>query len=164
MSQLLPSWHFSTLFLVVGRLIQPDSIFCVTQSHKCRVWKGPTPAKAVSYSRLHWKALRQLLNIPREGDTTTSLGNLFQCSTTLKVKKLFLMFIWNFPCSSLCPLPLVLLLGTTERSLASFSWLPYFRYLNVLFQSETNPNSKITSVKWNLHFLHSFRDPNFIFL
>ena len=118
MSQLLPSWHFSTLFLVVGRLIQPDSIFCVTQSHNCRVWKGPTPAKAVSYSRLHWKALRQLLNIPREGDTTTSLGNLFQCSTTLKVKKLFLMFIWNFPCSSLCPLPLVLSQGTAEHSLA----------------------------------------------
>lgn len=102
MSQLLPSWHFSTLFLVVGRLIQPDSIFCVTQSHNCRVWKGPTPAKAVSYSRLHWKALRQLLNIPREGDTTTSLGNLFQCSTTLKVKKLFLMFRWNFP-FPICP-------------------------------------------------------------
>ena len=118
MSQLLPSWHFSTLFLVVGRLIQPDSIFCVTQSHNCRVWKGPTPAKAVSYSRLHWKALRQLLNIPREGDTTTSLGNLFQCSTTLKVKKLFLMFIWNFPCSSLCPLPLVLSQGTAQYSLA----------------------------------------------
>jgi len=40
---------------------------------------------------------------------------------TLKVKKFFLMFTWNFLCFSLCPLPLVLSLGTTEKSLASSS-------------------------------------------
>jgi len=33
-------------------------------------------------------------------------------------KKFFLMFRWNFLCFSLCPLPLVLPLGTTEKSLA----------------------------------------------
>jgi len=43
-----------------------------------------------------------------------SLGNLFQGSVTLRVKKFFLMFSWNFLHFSLCPLPLVLSLGTTE--------------------------------------------------
>jgi len=40
------------------------------------------------------------------------------------VKKFFLMFRRNFLCFSLCPLPLVLSLGTTEKSLApSSSWM-----------------------------------------
>jgi len=61
------------------------------------------------------------LNISREGDSTTSLGKVFQCSVTLRGKKFFLMFSWNFPCFSLCPLPLVLSLGTTDKSLAPSS-------------------------------------------
>jgi len=36
------------------------------------------------------------LNISREGDSTTSLGSLFQGSITLRGKKFFLMFRWNF--------------------------------------------------------------------
>ncbi|NXG57216.1 ENO4 Enolase, partial [Hemiprocne comata] len=36
-------------------------------------------------------------------------------------QKFFLRFKWNFPCSTLCPLPLVLSLGTTEKSLAPSS-------------------------------------------
>jgi len=44
------------------------------------------------------------------------LGSLFQGSVTLRGKKFFLMFRWNFLCFNLCPLPLVLLLGTTEKS------------------------------------------------
>jgi len=40
------------------------------------------------------------LNISREGDTTTSLGTLFQCSITVKVKQFFLVFSWNFLCFS----------------------------------------------------------------
>jgi len=35
-----------------------------------------------------------------------------------QMKKFFLGFIWNFLCFSLCPLPLVLSLGTTGKSLA----------------------------------------------
>ena len=58
---------------------------------------------------------RWVLNISRE-DSTTSLGSLFPGSVTLKVKKLFLVFRWNFLCSSLRSLHPVLLLGTTERS------------------------------------------------
>ena len=83
---------------------------------------SPTPCQSrVTYSRLHRTLSRWVLNISREGDATTSLGNLFQCSITLRGKKFFLMFRWNFLCFSLCPLPLVLLLGTTEKSLAPSS-------------------------------------------
>ena len=52
-----------------------------------------------------------VLNISREGDSAALLDNLFQCSVTIK---LFLLFSWNFPCSSFCPLPLVLSLGNKE--------------------------------------------------
>jgi len=40
---------------------------------------------------------------------------------TLRGKKFFLMFRRNFLCFSLCPLSLVLSLGTTEKSLAPSS-------------------------------------------
>jgi len=56
---------------------------------------------------------RRLHNLP--------LGSLFQCSVTHKVKKFFLMFRRNFQFFSSYLLPLVLLLGTTEKSLASSS-------------------------------------------
>lgn len=39
-----------------------------------------------------------------------------------QVKTFSLIFGWNFLCSSLCPLPLVLSLGTAGKSLASSSW------------------------------------------
>jgi len=89
----------------------------------------PSCQSRVTYSRLHRNASRWVLNISREGDSTTSLGSLFQCSVTLRVKKFLLMFRWNFLCFSLCPLPLVLSLGTTEKSLAPSSWHPPRRYL-----------------------------------
>ena len=86
--------------------------------------------KQLSYSRSHRQASRWILNVFIEGDSTTSLGNLFQCSVTLMVKKFFHMFVWNFLYSSFRPLLLVLLLHTTEKSLASSICLPApFRYL-----------------------------------
>jgi len=46
-----------------------------------------TPCRSrVTYSRLHRTLSRQVLNISREGDSTTSLGSLFQCSVTFRVK------------------------------------------------------------------------------
>jgi len=36
---------------------------------------------------------RQVFNISREGDSTTSLGSLFQCSVTLRGKKFFLILV-----------------------------------------------------------------------
>jgi len=45
---------------------------------------SPTPCRSrVIYSRLHKTLSRRVLNISREGDSTTSLGSLFQCSVTL---------------------------------------------------------------------------------
>ena len=77
---------------------------------------SPTPCRSrVTQSKLHRTLSRRVLNISREGDSITSLGSLFQGSVTLRGKKFFLMFSWNFLCFSLCPLPLVLSLGTTER-------------------------------------------------
>jgi len=83
---------------------------------------SPTPCRSrVTQSRLHRTLSRWVLNISREGDSTAPLGNLFQCSVTLRVKKFFLGFRWNFPGFSLCPFSLVLLLGTTGKSLAPSS-------------------------------------------
>ena len=83
----------------------------------------------VTYSRLHKTLSKQVLNTSRVGDSANSLGSLFQCSVTLRVKKFFLMFRRNFIFFSLCPLSLVLSLGTTEKSLAPSSWHPPLRYL-----------------------------------
>lgn len=47
-----------------------------------------------------------------------SLCNLCQCSVTLTMQECFLMFRENFLCFRLCPLCLVLSLGTTEKNLA----------------------------------------------
>ena len=58
------------------------------------------------------------LNASREGTSTTSLGNLFQCLTTLTVKNFFLISSLNLPSSSLKPLSLVLLLHVLTKSLS----------------------------------------------
>ena len=80
---------------------------------------SPTPLPKQGHLQQAAETLsRRILNISREGDSTASLGSLFQCSVTLRGKKFFLMFSWNFLCFSLCPLPLVLSVGTTEKSLA----------------------------------------------
>lgn len=71
----------------------------------------------VPQSRSHRQWVSMLVfNICGEGNTTTSLGCLLQCSTTLTVK-FFLVLVWNFLCSSSCSLPLVLPLHTTKNSL-----------------------------------------------
>ncbi|KAK4822235.1 hypothetical protein QYF61_011876 [Mycteria americana] len=53
----------------------------------------------------------------RDGDSTTSLGSLFQCLTTLSVKKFFLTSNLNLPWLNLRPFPLVLLLVPWEKRL-----------------------------------------------
>ena len=81
---------------------------------------APCPSR-VTQSRGHSTAARRGWNISRDGDSTASLGSLGQGSVTLRGKKFFLIFSWSFLCSSLCPLPLVLSLGTTGKSLAPSS-------------------------------------------
>jgi len=81
----------------------------------------PPCQSRVTYSRLHRTLSRRVLNISREGDSTTSPGSLCQGSVTLRGKKFFLIFRRKFLCLNFCPLPLVLSLGTTEKSLAPSS-------------------------------------------
>jgi len=71
---------------------------------------------------------------------TSSLGNLCQCLVTLTMKKCFLVFRWNCLYISLCPLPLVLALGTTGKSLAPSSSFHPFRYFYTLRRSPFEPS------------------------
>lgn len=92
------------------------------QTHSLGVgvmWSNLLAQVGSFYNTLHRIASRQFLSISTEGDFTGSLDNLFQCSHCT-VKKLFLVFRWNFPGIRFCPLPLVLSPGTTEKSLAPY--------------------------------------------
>jgi len=119
------------------------SFMCIwiieSQNHKG--WKGPLEiiysnptALAVPRSRLHKQVFRWVLNIFR-GDSTPPLCSLFQCFLTLKVNIFFHLYRWKFLCYSLGLLPLVLLLHTTEKSLAPSIWLPHFSYLQTVMRS-----------------------------
>jgi len=97
---------------------------------------SPTPCRSrVTHSRLHRTLSSRGWNISREGDSTALLGSLGQGSVTLRGKKFFLMFRRNFLCFSLCPLPLVLSLGTTGKSLAPSSFPSFWE--------ERNPTPRI---------------------
>jgi len=76
-------------------------------------------------------------SISKDGDSTALLGNLHQCSVT--VKKHFVMFRGNISCFGLGPLLLVLSLSTTEKSPAPPSLqLQVFIYIEIL-PPETSP-------------------------
>ena len=104
-------------WLILSRANSNSYFHRIRESQNYRDWKGghlsQSPAKADLYSRSHMSAYRWVLNISR-GDSTTSLGNLFQCSVTLAVEY-FLIFRWNFPGCIFCSLLLVLLLGATSK-------------------------------------------------
>lgn len=57
------------------------------------------------------------MTVFKEGDSSTSPGNLYQCSVILIVQKCFLMFKQCHLCFSLWPLPLVVSMGTSWKSL-----------------------------------------------
>lgn len=65
---------------------------------------------------------RQLLNLAKDGDSTVFLGSLCQCLVTLTVKQDFLVLRRNLSCT-VCPLSLVLSLGTPGKSLALSCWV-----------------------------------------
>ena len=83
------------------------------------LWSSSGPnslLKQTTQSQLPRTVARRLSNISKEGDSTTSLT----------VEQCFLLFRRHLLCFRLCPLPLVLSLGTTE-SLAPF--LQVFLYI-----------------------------------
>lgn len=63
------------------------------------------------------------------GDSIAFLGSLCRRSITQTAREYCLMVRVNFLCSRLCPLPFVLALGTTEKSLDPSSLHSPFRYL-----------------------------------
>jgi len=117
----------------------------ITESQNHRIlgvgrdlWLSPSPNPLPKQGHQQQAAQHHVqagLNISREGDSTAPLGSLCQGSVTLRGKKIFLMFSWNFLCFSLCPLPLVLSLGTTGKSLTPSSWHPPCRYLSAFLRS-----------------------------
>jgi len=74
---------------------------------------------------------KHLFNTYRDGDPTTSLGSLFQCITTLSLKKLFLISTSNLSWHNLpqvLSLAISPLLGTVGLSLFQSHWPHYFWY------------------------------------
>ena len=59
-----------------------------------------------------------ILSVSRDGASTTSLGNLFQCFTTLIIKTFFLISNQNLPSCSVIPFLLVLSQQTLLKSLS----------------------------------------------
>ena len=94
------------------------------------------------------------LDAYRDGASTTSLGNLFQCVTTLCVKKFLLIFNLNLPCLSLKQFPLVLSLSTLVNSHISSSLYTPFKYWkatvrfsqSLLFSKLNKPSSLNLSI------------------
>jgi len=88
------------------------------------LWRPSSPTPLLKQGHLQQAAqdpVQAGLEYLQRRRLQTSLGSLFQGSVTLRGKKFFLMFRRNFLCFSLCPLLLVVSLGTTEKSLAPSS-------------------------------------------
>ena len=76
-----------------------------------------------------WNLVQLHLEISRDRASTTALGNLCQCLTTLIVKNFFLISSPNLCSFNLKPFPLVMLQQTMIKNLSSlFLTRPPFRY------------------------------------
>ena len=78
-----------------------------------------------SYIRLPRALSNLTLKASKDGKSTTSPSNLFQCLTTLTVKDLFLISNLNLPSLSLKPFPLVLSLQTLLKTVPFFPVAPF---------------------------------------
>jgi len=107
----------------------------------------PPSQSGTPSSKLPKTMSRQIMKISKQWDSTTSQGNLCQCYITHTVKKLLLRFRWNFLYSSLCPLPLVLAMGTTEKNSPSFSLHPLFMNSYILMRSSLSLFSRLNRPK-----------------
>ena len=88
------------------------------------------------------------LNTSRVSDSTTSLGNPFQCLTTLSEKYYFLTSGLNLPWHRLKPFPLVLSLVTQEKRLTPSS-LDYQHLVQTLIINFKT--SLINSYRFNIY-------------
>ena len=104
----------------IGHLVPIPPLWAVTPSN------GPGCSKP--HPTWPW-------TLSRSGASTTSLGNLFQCLTTLRVKTFFLMSNLNLPSFSLNSLPLVLSLYALVKSPSPAFLCATFRYWKAAAQS-----------------------------
>ena len=102
-----------------------------TISVRSGLWRPPGPTlwskqgRPQSCSKLLRSFSSWVLSISKDGESTTPLGYLLQYLTTLMMKNVFLISKKNFPCCSLWPLLLALLLCSLEKHLVPFSlWHP----------------------------------------
>ena len=86
----------------------------VEKAHNDRLLSTPPAMCRVAnhQTRLPRATCSLALNASRDGASTASLGNLFQCVTTLCVKNFLLLSNLNLSRLSLKPFPLVLSLST----------------------------------------------------
>lgn len=97
-------------------------------------------------------------------DSTTSPGNLCQCSVTRVLKMCFLMFRGKL-CSCLWSLPFDLALGNCEGSVVPPSLPPHLRFLCTLIRSLSLLSSKLNSSSFlNLSTQEKFSNHFIIFV
>lgn len=117
--------------------------FCWTLNYRTTGWlrlegtsvdHSPNPSAQATFPRAHHTIMCPvgLWVFP---ETAVSLGNLCWCSATLTEKMFFLMASRNSLSSSLCSLPLILLLGINEKNLTPSSWHPPIRLLYTSIRS-----------------------------
>ncbi|KAK4830462.1 hypothetical protein QYF61_011186, partial [Mycteria americana] len=83
----------------------------------------PNTAKNHHYTMSLSTSSKRPLNTSRDGDSTTSLGSLFQCLITLSVKKNFLISSLNLPWRNLRPFPLVLVPLVSSSASGPLPWI-----------------------------------------
>jgi len=109
---------------------------------------------------------RQILNTSKVGDSTTSLGSLFQY-LTLTVKKVLPNVQTELPACQFVPIASGPVMVTTEKNLAPSSLHPPFRYSHTLMrppdlsllQAERSQLSQSSLMGDMLQSFHHLRDP-----
>lgn len=91
--------------------------YCFINDRGQKDLKLPNPTSLLKVGATRAGGSSQVLSISEDGDPSTSLSNLSQCSTPVQYES-YLMIKWNFLYLTLGPLPPVILLGTIEKSLA----------------------------------------------
>jgi len=142
------SMYFKPIYVHYRKIMQNHRLAEVGRD----LWRSSCPTAFLKQGHqepVAWDHVQMAFEDLREADSTISLGYLCQCSENFTVKKCFLMLRRNLPHFNLCLLPLVLSLGTTEKSLDPSSLQLLFRSLytltrcplSLLFSRLKNPSS-----------------------